>query len=141
MGLDVSRSDAARMYEMLGFSFDLESNEQGQEVYIGTIVDDLAVVTLIGPEDNISSASVFVVLHKPATEDQAKRSAVYLLLLLSVAAEDWKEGPDWFLESLPALNAGGESKIIVDNRDIVLLIVQLDDQVWIDFTIKVVEYE
>ena len=132
-GLGLTRADAARMYKFLEFSFDLETNEQGQEVYVGTISDELATVTLIGPEDSISSISIVIKVPKPPTENQSSRTMVYLATLLTVAADDWAEGTDWLNESL---NKMGESRTTFDNRDVVLIITPEDNQTTVEFTIS-----
>lgn len=132
-GLGLTRADAARTYQLLEFSFELETNEHGQEVYIGTISDELATVTLIGTEDNISSTSVDIRVPKPPTEKQSSRTIVYLTTLLTVAANDWAEGTGWLNESL---NKIGESRTSFDNRDIVLIITPEDNQTTVEFTIS-----
>lgn len=133
LGLGMTRVDAARMYKFLEFNFNLETNEQGQEVYVGTISDELATVTLIGPVDNISSISVVLKVPKPPTENQSSRTMVYLATLLTVAADDWAEGTDWLNESL---NKMGESRTTFDNRDVVLIITPEDNKTTVEFTIS-----
>jgi len=46
------------MYQFLEFNFSLGTNDQGQEVYTGTVSDNLATVTIIGPKDNIFTSQL-----------------------------------------------------------------------------------
>ena len=132
-GLGITRADAARLYKLFEFNFEVETNDQGQEVYVGTISDELATVKLTGPKENITSASIIIKVPKPPTEKQSSRTIVYLTTLLTVAAKDWAEGTGWLNESL---NKMGESRTTFDNRDIVLAITPEDNQTIVEFTIS-----
>lgn len=64
-GLGLTRTDAARMFMLLEFNFELGINDEGREVFVGTISDGLATVTVLGPENDVSSVSVEIRLPKP----------------------------------------------------------------------------
>jgi hypothetical protein len=132
-GLGLTRADAALLYKLFEFNFKLETNKQGEEVYVGTISDKLAIVTLIGPKDNISSISVVINVPKPPTENQSYRMRAYLAALLSAAADGWAESTDWINQSL---NKTGESRTTFDNRDVVMIITPEDSQTIVELTIR-----
>jgi hypothetical protein len=131
--LGVTRTDAARLYQILEFAFELTTDEQGQEHHIGTISDNLAIVELIGPEEDITSASVLVKVPKPPTENQSARTEVYLTTLLTVAAEDWEEGTGWLNDNW---NNMGESRTTYANLKVVLVIIPENDMTTVEFTIS-----
>jgi hypothetical protein len=133
VGLGVTRADAARLYQLFEFTFELETDEKGQAHYVGTVSDDLAIVELIGPEGDITSAFVVINVPKPPDENQASRTIAYLAMLLTVAAEDWEEGTEWLNQSL---NNMGESRTTYANREIVLVITPQDDVTNVEFTIS-----
>jgi len=122
-GLGLTRTDAARMFMLLEFNFELGINDEGREVFVGTISDGLATVTILGPENDVSSVFVEIRLPKPPTQNQSARTLAYLTTLLVVAAEDWEDGNDWLSASL---NNMGESQTTFDNRDIVLVVTPSD---------------
>ena len=132
-GLGVTRTDAARPYQFLEFAFELTTDEQGQEHHIGTISDNLAIVELIGPEEDITSASVLVEVPKLPTENQSARTVVYLTTLLTVAAEDWEEGTGWLNDNW---NNTGESRTTYANLEVVLVIIPENDMTTVEFTIS-----
>ena len=138
VGWGLTQADAARMFQLFQFSFELETNDQGQEVYVGTVSDELATVTITGPEDNISSIAIVIIIPQPPTEDQASRAMVYLATILTVAADDWTDGSDWLNKNFPNIGEYimGESRTIFDNRDIVLTITPENGQTKVEFIIS-----
>jgi hypothetical protein len=132
-GLGLTRADAARMYQLLEFKFEAKTNEQGQEIYTGTISDNLAIVRLIGPKEDIRSASVAITVPKPPTQNQSSRTMAYLATLLTIAAQDWSEGTAWLNN---CLNKTGESRTTFENREVVLVVTPKDNQTVVEFTIS-----
>jgi len=127
-GLGTTRADAAQPYQLFEFTFNLETDQH----YIGTISDDLAIVDLVGPEGDITCASITINVPKPPTESQAGRTMTYLATLLTIAAPDWPEGTAWLNQNL---NNMGESKTTYNNREIILVITPKDDMTTVEFSI------
>lgn len=126
-GLDISRIDAARMFMLYEFIF------EGEDVYTGTVNDNLAVVTIIGQKDNINSISIKIYTPVPPSSNQASRTMLYLATMLTVGAENWEAGTDWLNENL---NKMGESTTSLDDRDVILVLTPTDNMMTIELTIK-----
>jgi len=134
-GLGVSRDSTEIFYQLLEFTFTHETNNEGDEVFVGTISDSLATIYLVGPKDNLLSVSVNIFVPKPPTENQSARTVAYLASIITIGANDWKEGTDWLNEHLIIM---GESRTTFNNREIVLVVTSEEKQTNVEFTIHAI---
>ena len=135
-GLGLTRADAARVFQFLGFDFQLTQAAEYPDDYVGTVSDGLATVHIVGQVTRVSSVSLAVDVPKPPTESQSSRMMVYLVSVLIVAADDWTAGTEWLNEKL---NVMGESRIVFDGREAVLLLTPTPDAMHIEFTIQALQ--
>ena len=134
--IGLARADAAFFFKFLEFEFELNRTPSGEEDFEGTVADGLATVHILGPENAVTSISVVIDFPTPPTENQsARRMIIYLATILSVAAEDWSEGPQWLNESM---NVMGESRVTFDGREAVLLIEPEADSMHVELTVAAV---
>ena len=130
-GLGTSREDAAKMYQLFGFTFAEKFDEKKQPYYEGT-KDDLAVVRFFGPPENIIKATLDITISNPPTKTETSRTLFYLAALLAVGARDWDEGVTWLKDNL---DNSGVTKTSFENKDVVLNIKQEEKKTVIQFSI------
>lgn len=108
-GIGVSRAEIQSVYESpeLGFKFEKGEPVDGQPQVIGRSPNGLAYIQLIGPEDNITQASIMVGIPND-NPVAVVENGIYMLGLVKKAAPDWSEGPDWVTENLAKAVEKGE---------------------------------
>lgn len=108
-GIGVSRASIQSVYEKpeLGFKFEKGEPVDGQPQVIGRAPNGLAFVQLIGPEEDLTQATIMVGMPNDDPKALVENS-VYMLGLLKLAAPDWKEGPDWLSNNLVKAVEEGE---------------------------------
>lgn len=103
-GLNVSRQQIVNLYSQkeIGFKFEESSPVDGQPRVMGTSPDDLAILELIGPPENLQSASIVIFI--PADrQDIILKNSVYMLGLVKNVMPEWDGGSDWVVNSLEKL--------------------------------------
>ncbi len=108
-GIGVSRAAIQSVYEKpeLGFKFEKGEPVDGQPQVIGRAPNGLAFVQLIGPEEDLTQATIMVGIPNDNPQALVENSA-YMLGLLKLAAPDWKEGADWLSSNLVKAVEEGE---------------------------------
>jgi hypothetical protein len=99
--IGVSRASVQAVYERsaVGFTFEESTPVDGQPRVSGKSRNGLAIMELIGPEEELTKATIIVGV--PNNNQQAvTENAVYLLGLLKVTSPEWTEGTTWVTENL-----------------------------------------
>lgn len=93
--LGFNRHDIQAVYEGLWhFKFQPGNEVQGQPRLVGKAANGLALIELIGNEDEIPRASIALSFPRNAPQTAAENS-IYMAQLLTLAAPDWEEGGQW----------------------------------------------
>ena len=132
-GLGVGRAEAARFFQLLDFAFTRVMGDDGQEQLLGTVGDDLAVVRLIGPSEEITGAAVTIQVPALPDDSEAQRTIAYLMAVLTLVAEDWEDGIGWLNDHLADV---GESRTVHRDLDVVLTVTPRDQVTTVEFTIS-----
>lgn len=125
-GINVTRAAIQSVFEKpeIGFKFEEVTDVRGQPRVMGEAKNGLAFIELIGPPQNLRSASIMVGLPSDAPVVLAENT-VYMLALLTLAAPDWEEGPDWLSASLATgTEEGGEVETVHGNLRIALILIK-----------------
>ena len=105
------RADIYQPYEQEGFKLNDSSPVNGVPRIMGLSSDEVIVVELIGPEDNVEQASVFI-SGFPAHKD---RAVTAMRQLLKTTMPDWSSGEAWLNEKVQSLSSPAQM-IAVGNR-------------------------
>ncbi|MFQ5858090.1 MAG: hypothetical protein ACE5LU_21000 [Anaerolineae bacterium] len=121
-GIGVSRAAIQTLLKRMDKAFELEPVYyvgSGQPRATGALEDGSVLVELVGPPDNLVSASMTVRMpsDSPSTVD---KSPEYMLALLQSVAPTWKEGHAWFTTNLSVAAEQGEVKTTHGGLQIVL---------------------
>lgn len=103
-GIGVSRAAVQSMFEQpdIGFSFETVTPVRGQPRVMGTSPNKLAVIELIGPPNELVSATIMVGV--PSDDNGARMMNVaYTIGFIKNAAPQWTNGNEWFQENLTAI--------------------------------------
>jgi hypothetical protein len=131
--MGVTRDKAVELYLLYGFTFELAEDEGGPARYVGTVEDGFARVELVGPEEDITSASILIKMPSPATDEQSTRALAYLVALQTAVAKDWEAGPRW-LEI--TFQNPGESTTTYENLAVKLVVTPGDGVTEIEYTFR-----
>lgn len=109
-GIGRTRHDIQSIYEKpeIGFVFKEGAPVRGQPQVLGTSKNGLAMLQIIGPEDNIYEVSMLIGVPNDNPSVVAQ-NAVYLLGLVKVAAPDWDGGVQWVTDNLEIAIQEGEA--------------------------------
>jgi hypothetical protein len=118
----------------LDFAFTRSVGDDGQEQLLGTVSDDLAVVRLVGPSEEIAEAGVTIQVPAAPDDSEAQRTIAYLMAVLTLVAEDWEDGTRWLNDHLADV---GESRTVYGEFDIVLTVTPRDEVTTVEFSISV----
>ncbi|MEO1148081.1 MAG: hypothetical protein AAFY26_21070 [Cyanobacteria bacterium J06638_22] len=106
-GIGVSRAAIQSVFEdpEVGFVFEEPALAQGQPRIMGTAPNQIALIELIGPPDNLTSAGILIGV--PIDNNEAiAQNAAYTLGFLQVAVPGWTDGGDWLVRNLDAIHQG-----------------------------------
>ena len=120
-GIGVSRQAIQSLYEQPDIGFNFESSElaDGTPRVIGESPDGFAFLELIGPERDITKATIMVAM--PSDDPGAiVMNAAYMLGLLKNLVPNWSGGGDWLAEHFAVAADEGEARTIQGNVDITL---------------------
>jgi hypothetical protein len=93
--LRFNRHDIQAVYEGLWhFKFQPGNEVQGQPRLVGKAANGLALIELIGNDEEIPRASIALSFPRNAPQAAAENS-IYMAQLLTLAAPDWEEGGQW----------------------------------------------
>jgi hypothetical protein len=132
-GLNIGRAEAARFFQLLDFAFTRGTGDDGREQLLGTVSDDLAVVRLIGPSEEITEAAVTIQVPAALDDSEAQRTIAYLMAVLTLVAEDWEDGTGWLNDHLADV---GESRTVYGDLDIVLTVTPRTEVTTVEFSIS-----
>ena len=120
-GIGVSRQEIQSLYEQpdIGFTFEPSELADGTPRVIGGSPDGLAFVELIGPERDITKATIMAAMPSDDTGAIAMNAA-YMLGLLNHLVPNWSGGGDWLAEHFAVAADEGEARTIQGNVDITL---------------------
>ncbi|MBD2156281.1 hypothetical protein [Leptolyngbya sp. FACHB-16] len=106
-GIGVSRTAIQSVFERPGvdFQFERTPNSGGQQRVRGTSPNGLATIELIGPPDELVSATIMIDASNANTGLQ-EQNAIYTLGFIKYAAPEWVGGQDWFQRNLDRLAEG-----------------------------------
>ena len=120
-GIGVSRQAIQSLYEQpdIGFTFESSELADGTPRVIGESPDGFAFLELIGPERDITKATIMVAM--PSDDPGAiVMNAAYMLGLLKNLVPNWSGGGDWLAEHFAVAADEGEARTIQGNVDITL---------------------
>lgn len=117
------------MFKLFQFTF----TEESPDLYVGTISDELAIVTLTGPEENLLEISVEVFVPKKPTAEQGQRAMLYLVTLATAGGKDWVE-TSWLTSSLDKIDE--ETIQTFDTYDAIINVTSEETQTTAIFTIR-----
>ncbi len=102
-GLGITRTSIKSVFEKreIGVVFEDSSRVQGQPRVSGKAPNQVAVLELIGPEENLTSATMLV-FNPTDMPSAALENSVYMWGLLKLAVPDWPEGRNWLTSNLEA---------------------------------------
>lgn len=120
-GLGVSRASVQSMFEELGIGFEFGmTSEEGHPRVIGKAAEDSPIlIELVGPSDNLVSASITVPLPDD-DPDTVAENVKYMSALLQLAAPNWERGSDWLSANLPTAVETGEVQATRGSLQIIL---------------------
>ena len=110
VGLGISRHAIQSVYEGDGLDFVFKSSllADGQARVMGESTDGIATVELIGPEHDITQATLlFVASTDP---NIAALNAVYMLGLMGLVMPNWESGIDWVNDNLEVAIDKGKAR-------------------------------
>ncbi len=108
IGLGVTRREIQSIYESpeIGFVFDPpDTLGSGEPRIMGQSQEGLALIELIGPPNNLKSATMLVALPNDSPETILFNS-IYLLGLVRNVLPDWQDGTSWITSGLEAIPYG-----------------------------------
>ena len=120
-GIGVSRQAIQSLYEQpdIGFTFEPSELADGTPRVIGESPDSIAFLELIGPERDITKATIMAAMPSDDTGAIAMNAA-YMLGLLNHLVPNWSGGGDWLAEHFAVAADEGEARTIQGNVDITL---------------------
>ena len=120
-GIGVSRQVIQSLYEQpdIGFTFESSELADGTPRVIGESPDGIAFLELIGPERDITKATIMAAMPSDDTGAIAMNAA-YMLGLLNHLVPNWSGGGDWLAEHFAVAADEGEARTIQGNVDITL---------------------
>ena len=110
-GIGVNRQDIQSVYEGSDIDFTFESSllADGTPRVIGQSPHGHAALELIGPEQDITKATMMVAMPSDDPGIITLNSA-YMLGLLSQVTPNWDEGPDWLADNFAVAAEKGEAQ-------------------------------
>ena len=120
-GIGVSRQEIQSLYEQpdIGFTFEPSELADGTPRVIGESPDGIAFLELIGPERDITKATIMAAMPSDDTGAIAMNAA-YMLGLLNHLVPDWSDGGDWLAKHFAVAADEGEARTIQGNVEISL---------------------
>jgi hypothetical protein len=100
-GLGLTKSVVQKVFEAKPYSFKFENvpPANGQSRVMGYSKDKQSQLELIGPFENLSSATLIFGIS--ATDKvAAAQQGIYISIFLNTVAPDWVEGPQWIQDNL-----------------------------------------
>ncbi len=123
-GIGISRDTIQGTYENTwDFTFEEAVEVDGQPRVMGTAPNKLAIVELIGPDENLVSASVLIFLPNNNPE-AVTQNTFYMLQMLSLVAPDWSDGTSWITDNLKTAQEQGEVKTTYGDIDFTLSVAE-----------------
>lgn len=100
-GIGVSRAEIQSVFESseIGFVFEVASDVNGQPRVMGSSENGLATLELIGPSEELVSASIMIGLPNDDQEALLLNN-LYAAGLLNLVAPDWEGGVDWYTNNI-----------------------------------------
>lgn len=103
VGLGLTRLEAGGKYQDEGYVFKRgDVPVKGFERWLGRAPDNLAILDIIGPPDDVVHVSLTVGVHSDNVMQSTERALVFFKRI----APEWQGGQKWFTK---AMNAKGES--------------------------------
>jgi hypothetical protein len=118
-GMGVGRDLFLERYasDEIGFTFEDSSDVDGQIRIMGTSPLEVAMLELIGPEDNLVAASLMFAIPNDRP-DVIELHTIYALGLLNTAAPEWDDGVTWFTENLVSVADGGSANTTIGDKTV-----------------------
>jgi hypothetical protein len=98
-GIGKGREELERMFETLGFRFKPGGPASGRPRTIGTSEGGLAIVELVGKDEELDSASILVFLVNDNSEE-SRRNSAYLLSMVQFITPNWEGGNAWLAQEI-----------------------------------------
>lgn len=140
IGIGVTRANIQSFFERLGFGFELGEEVRGQPQVLGKSEEASALVQLIGPPENLVSAS-FMTFASSALPTQMIDSTGYMVLFLKKAAPGWEEGSEWIGANFAEAVEKGKVETTHGDLHIVLQAVEEGGLGIINLTVEAVGWE
>ncbi|MBS1252071.1 MAG: Membrane-bound lytic murein transglycosylase D [Anaerolineales bacterium] len=111
VGLGRARDSIQSVFEKpeVGFTFETSPEVGGEPRLLGRSPNGRTVIQLVGPAENLVSASVIVNLSADVSTELTENEA-YLLGLLKLAVPSWTVGADWARENIEIALETGEAE-------------------------------
>lgn len=111
-GLGVTRAALIGLFTREGFNFIFDPYEDrtatGQPLINGQAPHGLAILTLIGPSENLSEVSLLFSLPEDDPEIGV-RNSLYAIALLEYMFPEWDEAADWLVEAAKESRLSGDA--------------------------------
>lgn len=135
-GIGVSREEIQSFFEILGVEFEKMEPVKGQLHVQGWSEDSTLMIQLLGPPENLSSASIMTAISN-TQPDMVVESAGYIVFFLNKVVPDWENGLDWIGANLYRSAEETEGvKTTYNDLEIVLQSVMASDGGIITLTVR-----
>lgn len=110
-GLGITRSRLRGMYEQSGIDFVFQDSSEvdGQPRIMAKSPDGLAIMEIIGPEEDIVQADITVAVPTDSPEIVAKNAVYLLAFFKTIFPRDYERLNDWWQANLQRAVKGGET--------------------------------
>lgn len=124
-GIGVSRGRVQGLFEKaeIGFRFEEGALVDGEPRIMGKSRDGLALLELIGPPANLTSATIVAGIPNDSPKAVLLNS-VYIAGLMKAVAPGWNESVTWLTDNVPRAIADGEATTTQGNLHISLKVIK-----------------